>query len=226
MRKRLAVLFFSVCCMMMCFFAPVYASEITVEDTKDSIEVSFEEAEIAMPGVIAENSIETFKVATLTEDANFTDATDDIFSPDISSSEVDNTKSVIDSKELSGINPNELHNFNQNFFEGTSTLEDIAVYSTIWAVIPVKNGTVNVPSSATVTGASAKYIKLLQCCLNALGYNAGSADGIYGTNTKNAIISFQRKNSLSADGIAGENTWRKIDVLIYTKKITVMSYTK
>lgn len=226
MRKRLAVLFFSVCCMMTRSFVPVYASEITVEDTKDSIEVSSEEAEIAMSGVKSENSIETFNVATLTEDADFTDSTDGIVSPDISSSEVDNTKSVIDPKELSEINSNELHNFNKNFFEGIITLEDISVYSTIWAVIPVKNGTVNVPSSATVPGASAKYVKLLQCCLNALGYNAGSTDGIYGTNTKNAIISFQRKNNLSADGIAGENTWRKIDVLIYTKKITVTSYTK
>src|SRR5699024_4884816 len=46
---------------------------------------------------------------------------------------------------------------------------------------------------------------------NSLGYNAGSADGIFGQNTKNALTSFQRDHGLSADGIAGPATLSKIN---------------
>ena len=71
-------------------------------------------------------------------------------------------------------------------------------------------------STATVPGASSYYVRLLQACLNYLGYNSGSADGIYGTKTKSAIKSFQRNNGLTVDGIAGEMTWRYIDIRVDT----------
>lgn len=53
-------------------------------------------------------------------------------------------------------------------------------------------------------------VSSLQTDLNNLGYNAGIADGIYGTATKNAVTSFQSANSLSPDGIAGYRTLQKI----------------
>ena len=37
-------------------------------------------------------------------------------------------------------------------------------------------------------------------------------DGIYGTQTKNAVIAFQKYNGLAADGIAGEQTLRKLGI--------------
>lgn len=37
-----------------------------------------------------------------------------------------------------------------------------------------------------------------------------SADGIFGNNTKSAVMRFQRSKGLSADGIVGRNTWRKL----------------
>jgi len=37
-----------------------------------------------------------------------------------------------------------------------------------------------------------------------------SNDGIFGNNTKSAVIKFQTKNNLIADGIVGKNTWRKL----------------
>ena len=52
--------------------------------------------------------------------------------------------------------------------------------------------------------------------MNYLGYNSGSADGIYGTKTKSAIKSFQRNNGLTVDVIAGEMTWRYIDIRVDT----------
>lgn len=40
-----------------------------------------------------------------------------------------------------------------------------------------------------------------------LGINA---DGLFGNNTRNAVIAFQKKNNLTADGIVGYNTWVKM----------------
>lgn len=37
-----------------------------------------------------------------------------------------------------------------------------------------------------------------------------TADGLFGTTTKNAVIAYQKKKGLSADGIVGLNTWKKI----------------
>lgn len=51
---------------------------------------------------------------------------------------------------------------------------------------------------------------VLQDALNYLGYNAGSIDGIFGTNTRNAVRRYQAAAGLSQDGIVGCNTWRSI----------------
>jgi peptidoglycan hydrolase-like protein with peptidoglycan-binding domain len=53
-------------------------------------------------------------------------------------------------------------------------------------------------------------VRAVQNKLNSLGYNAGSADGYFGNNTKNAVQSFQRARGLSADGIVGPDTWNKL----------------
>ena len=50
----------------------------------------------------------------------------------------------------------------------------------------------------------------LQNRLNALGYNCGAVDGIFGTKTKNAVISFQKAKGLDADGEVGPNTYEKL----------------
>ena len=59
-------------------------------------------------------------------------------------------------------------------------------------------------------GARGNIIKLLQEKLVSLGYNTNGVDGIFGTGTEKAIISFQKSNGLVVDGIVGKNTWRKI----------------
>ena len=42
--------------------------------------------------------------------------------------------------------------------------------------------------------------------LKELGFYRGNVDGIYGTQTKNAVTSFQRSVGITADGIAGSKT--------------------
>ena len=37
-----------------------------------------------------------------------------------------------------------------------------------------------------------------------------SADGIFGPNTRTAVINYQKSKGLSQDGIVGQNTWRKL----------------
>lgn len=54
-------------------------------------------------------------------------------------------------------------------------------------------------------------VKDLQERLNALGYDCGEADGVFGTRTKNAVVRFQTSNGLDPDGIVGRKTWAVLD---------------
>jgi hypothetical protein len=59
-------------------------------------------------------------------------------------------------------------------------------------------------------GCTGDAVKTLQDKLNALGYNSGSVDGIFGAKTYAAVTAFQKANSLGVDGIVGKLTWGKI----------------
>lgn len=59
-------------------------------------------------------------------------------------------------------------------------------------------------------GARGNISKLLQEKLVSLGYNTNGVDGIFGSGTHNAVVSYQKSKGLSADGIVGQNTWRKL----------------
>ena len=56
-------------------------------------------------------------------------------------------------------------------------------------------------------------ITTIQSQLNKKGFNVGTVDGIAGSTTYNAVISFQNKNGLTADGQVGPATW---DILFDT----------
>lgn len=60
------------------------------------------------------------------------------------------------------------------------------------------------------------YVLILQDCLNALNYNTGGLDGIYGKLTNQAVKSFQQKYKINEDGIKC-NTWRKLSSLVVGK---------
>ena len=55
-------------------------------------------------------------------------------------------------------------------------------------------------------GSRGSEVTQIQTKLKRWGYYNGNIDGIYGTQTLNAVKYFQRKNGLTVDGIAGKNT--------------------
>ena len=59
-------------------------------------------------------------------------------------------------------------------------------------------------------GASGKITRILQQRLTNLGYSTNGIDGMFGQNTKKAVMQFQAKNGLVVDGIVGKNTWLKL----------------
>ena len=59
-------------------------------------------------------------------------------------------------------------------------------------------------------GSRGDAVRKLQELLNALGYDCGSVDGIFGSKTKAAVLAFQKANGLGADGIVGPLTWAKL----------------
>lgn len=59
-------------------------------------------------------------------------------------------------------------------------------------------------------GSRGVYVLIAQDDLNTLGFRTGGLDGVFGAQTRNAVISYQRSRGLSADGIVGCNTWRSL----------------
>lgn len=67
--------------------------------------------------------------------------------------------------------------------------------------------------------------KVVQQLLNELGFNAGAEDGVFGPNTSNAVMAFQRAaldtdgNRLVVDGIVGPKTFASLQICVYLKRI-------
>ena len=55
-------------------------------------------------------------------------------------------------------------------------------------------------------GMKGEDVRTMQVYLNALGYNCGTADGIFGNKTVEAVKAFQEAEGLTVDGIAGTQT--------------------
>lgn len=63
-------------------------------------------------------------------------------------------------------------------------------------------------------GSRGDAVKQLQANLNKLGFNCGTADGIFGVKTEAAVKAFQKAYGLAVDGIAGPATLGKIEELL------------
>ncbi len=66
--------------------------------------------------------------------------------------------------------------------------------------------TITAVSETVKQGASGETVKQVQQKLKNLGYYSGSIDGVFGSNTKNAVIKFQKAKGLTADGVVGSAT--------------------
>lgn len=87
----------------------------------------------------------------------------------------------------------------------------IAFISVIFIIIAVllQNNTVEALSKY---GSRGEEVKTIQTKLKRWGYYNGNIDGIYGTQTLNAVKYFQRKNGLKVDGIAGPETLKAMGI--------------
>lgn len=59
-------------------------------------------------------------------------------------------------------------------------------------------------------GSENDHVRILQELLVALGYNAGPADGILGSQTYYAVLSYQVDHDLASDGVVGKQTWTSL----------------
>lgn len=62
-------------------------------------------------------------------------------------------------------------------------------------------------------GSRGNEVTQIQTKLKRWGYYTGNIDGIYGTQTLNAVKYFQRKNGLKVDGIAGPATLKAMGIM-------------
>jgi peptidoglycan hydrolase-like protein with peptidoglycan-binding domain len=113
---------------------------------------------------------------------------------------------VTDANTGGGITPKLAPSTKQNLASKTAMAADMAVGKQ-----PAKAAgpTITKPTSTSGTGSTSTgnaQMAALQQQLSSLGFNPGKVDGIYGPNTRAAIIAFQRASGLTPDGIVGPQT--------------------
>ena len=59
-------------------------------------------------------------------------------------------------------------------------------------------------------GSKGNDVKEVQSRLKKWGYYNGSVDGVFGKQTRDAVIAFQKKNGLKADGVVGKATYQAL----------------
>lgn len=102
-------------------------------------------------------------------------------------------------------------------------------YSLVTSIVS-GNSSTSIPTTPTNTknyltvGDKGDAVKTLQTKLNKVGYKL-TVDGEYGSATKAAVTSFQKKYNLEVDGIAGKNTITKLDSVIAAKSKNTSSTT-
>jgi len=71
-------------------------------------------------------------------------------------------------------------------------------------------GSLKVSYTLLKKGMTGDEVKAMQARLIELGYLTGTADGIFGTGTAEAVYYFQKNNGLVRDSIAGEDTLKRL----------------
>lgn len=88
-----------------------------------------------------------------------------------------------------------------NIFQGQNSLvADGVIGPKTWTKLATK-----MPTCSTSKNKTSVYTCAIQILLDNL-----TVDGVYGTNTKKAVVAFQTAAGLTADGICGPKTWNAI----------------
>lgn len=75
--------------------------------------------------------------------------------------------------------------------------------------------TATAPAAAATSlywGSSGEMVRQVQRKLQKWGYLKGAADGVFGQDTYEAVVHFQRKNGLTADGVVGDATFAALGI--------------
>lgn len=88
-------------------------------------------------------------------------------------------------------------------------LKKISIYATIAGCIAMLTIGVNA-DTLMKTGSRGNEVYTMQTKLKKWGYTTSNPDGVFGSNTKNAVVYFQRKHGLVADGVVGYWTLSKL----------------
>ena len=87
---------------------------------------------------------------------------------------------------------------------GGQIVQSNAVVGNTTSNIQVANSAIN--SSVLKMGAQGDRVRLLQRQLGATGFYNGSADGVFGSLTEEAVKKFQQQQGLTVDGVVGSQT--------------------
>lgn len=91
----------------------------------------------------------------------------------------------------------------------------LAIISITLVLIAVINIVVFIKESVALSkyGSRGNEVTQIQTKLKRWGYYTGNIDGIFGSQTLNAVKRFQSKNGLTVDGVAGDNTLRAMGIM-------------
>ena len=62
-------------------------------------------------------------------------------------------------------------------------------------------------------GSKGEHVLCWQKFLNLSGFYCGLEDGVFGRNTRLAVIDYQKSHGLTPDGIIGPKTWNSIPAI-------------
>ena len=77
--------------------------------------------------------------------------------------------------------------------------------------------TLAAPRPVLRQGSTGTWVVTLQRRLHGLGYDVGTMDGNFGSQTLHGVVAFQKVNNLGRDGIVGHSTWAMLDAPLVPK---------
>lgn len=111
-----------------------------------------------------------------------------------------------------------------HYGESVSKTPDNNVESKVPAAPPTQ-GMISGLSGYIRNGDRGSKVSALQTALNALGFNCGNVDGIFGSKTLRALRNFQSATGVSADGIVGPKTKAQFASRGYVNGVELVPYT-